>query len=87
MTKKVLLAISLLCLCSCQGKESEWKTDAESIEVRYQSGVSDTYTWWQYSYLAYKEESEAFWVKCVSLSEDVETTRKYVGCIYKVERR
>lgn len=73
-------------MCSCQ-KEAQWQTDANKIEVRYPSGAYDTYVYWEYYYLAYKAEEDAFWVKCVTLREDMEMTRKYIGCTYKVERK
>ena len=84
--RKILFLLTSIFMCSCQ-KEAQWQTDAYRIEVRYPSGVSDTYVYWEYYYLAYKAEEEAFWVKFVSLSENLETTRKYIGCTYKVERK
>ena len=85
MMKKCIMLLCLI-MCSCQ-KEAQWQTDAKRIEVRFQSGVSDTYVYWQYRYLAYKVEENSFWVKCVSFSEDVETTKKYIGCTYTIERK
>lgn len=84
--RKILFVLASIFICSCQ-KEAQWQTDAYRIEVRYPSGVSDTYVYWEYYYLAYKTEEDAFWIKCVSLSENLETTRKYIGCTYKVERK
>lgn len=84
--RKILFVLASIFMCSCQ-KEAQWQTDANKIEVRYPSGVSDTYVYWEYYYLAYKAEEDAFWVKCVSLSENLETTKKYIGCTYKVERK
>lgn len=85
MMKKCIMLLCLI-MCSCQ-KEAQWQTDASYIEVRYPSGAYDTYVYWEYYYLAYKAEEDVFWVKCVSLSENLETTRKYIGCTYKVERK
>lgn len=73
-------------MCSCQ-KEAQWQTDAYRIEVRYPSGAYDTYVDLQYSYLGYKVEENSFWVKCVTFREDMEMTRKYIGCTYTIERK
>lgn len=86
--RKILLVLASILMCSCQ-KETQWQTDASYIEVRFPNGVSQSYTYWEYSYLGYKEEKESqtFWVKCVSFREDLETTYKYIGCTYKIERK
>lgn len=84
--KKILFVLASIFMCSCQ-KEAQWQTDAKRIEVRYPSGVSDAYVWWEYYYLAYKVEENSFWVKCVTLREDMEMTRKYIGCTYTIERK
>lgn len=84
--KKILFVLASIFMCSCQ-KEAQWQTDASKIEVRYPSGAYDTYVDLQYSYLGYKVEENYFWVKCVTLREDMEMTRKYIGCTYKVERK
>lgn len=86
--RKILFVLASIFMCSCQ-KETQWQTDASYIEVRYPSGAYDTYVDLQYSYLGYKEEKESqiLWVKCVTLREDMEMTRKYIGCTYKVERK
>lgn len=73
-------------MCSCQ-KQAQWQTDASKIEVRYPSGAYDTYVDLQYSYLGYKVEENYFWVKCVTFREDMEMTRKYIGCTYTIERK
>ena len=86
--RKILFLLASIFMCSCQ-KEAQWQTDASYIEVRYPSGAYDTYVDLQYSYLGYKEEKEnqILWIKCVTLREDMEMTRKYIGCTYKVERK